>query len=259
MHLNDRDDVFITTKLWPTDYGLSNALKAFAGSAQRLRSEFIDLYLLHWPEVRGDAGQRKAVLAETWRAMELLLEAGRCRAVGVSNFNVTDLEEIMSEDNAEVSGIPPHVNQCEFHPYHNPAELRRFCAENQIQFQGYCPLAKGAVLAKAPLREMASKYEITPAQVALKWSLQNGAVTIPKSNNKSRIFENAQALKDRIVISDSDMETLNGLPDSITVIDLNGVKKTIDSDLPDGYKLKRHENVFPKLSISNNNEVTTTP
>ena len=240
----DRDDVFLTTKLWPTDYGLAGALTAFAGSAARLQTDYVDLYLMHWPEVRGCDGDRRALLNETWRALELLLDSGRCRAIGVSNFGQSDLDDLV-EDNGECSGMQPHVNQCEFHPYWNPRELRAFCHDRRIQFQGYCPLAKGRILNAALLTAIAARTGLTPAQVALRWSLQHGAVTIPKSNNASRIAENIESL--RLTLPECEMRLLDALPNDAgkTVVDLKGMKRTIDSDLPDGYKLNRFSNVFP--------------
>ena len=122
-----RDEVFLTTKLWPSDYGMVSTLEAAEASMKRLNTDYLDLYLMHWP-VRPP--NKKEVLENTWRAMELLIDTEKCRAIGVSNFSQQDLEEIM-----EVGSIVPHVNQCEFHPYQNPKQLRQFCADSRIQFQ----------------------------------------------------------------------------------------------------------------------------
>ena len=125
-----RQDIFLTTKLWPSDYGFQKALDAFEGSKRRLGVEYLDLYLLHWPDCHGSVTDKKSCLADTWKALELLLEQGKCRAIGVSNFMRHHLEGIL-----ETARIVPHVNQCEFHPYQNPKDLREFCAQKKIHFQ----------------------------------------------------------------------------------------------------------------------------
>lgn len=125
-----REEIFLTTKLWPSDYGFENALAAFEGSIRRLGVDYLDLYLLHWPDCHGSVKDRRSCIAETWKALELLLRQGKCRAIGVSNFLQHHLEEL-----SETALVTPHVNQCEFHPYQNPKDLRQYCAQKKIQFQ----------------------------------------------------------------------------------------------------------------------------
>ena len=130
--------MFLTTKLWPTDYGdMSVVHPAATASMQRLQTDYLDLFLMHWPDVvtRPDqqdacAAHRKETLRSTWRSLELLLDKGQCRAIGVSNFQTQDLAVLLED-----ASVTPHVNQCEFHPCQNPLELRRFCDDNKIQFQ----------------------------------------------------------------------------------------------------------------------------
>ena len=124
----DRDSLFLTTKLWPSDYSFSSAIEAASMSMKRLNTDYLDLYLLHWPT--SSILYKKETLEETWRALELLLDNDKCRSIGVSNFNQKELEELI-----DIASIIPHVNQHEFHPYQNPQKLRQFCKENSIQFQ----------------------------------------------------------------------------------------------------------------------------
>eukprot|EP00095_Tigriopus_kingsejongensis_P004165 maker-scaffold53_size449031-snap-gene-0.14 protein:Tk04165 transcript:maker-scaffold53_size449031-snap-gene-0.14-mRNA-1 annotation:"hypothetical protein DAPPUDRAFT_51643" len=190
----DREDFFLTSKLWPTDYGLDKTITAFQASAERLRTDYLDLYLLHWPEVPSNVPNRKECLEETWRALELLVEGDKCRAIGVSNFLEQHLEHLI-----ENASIVPHVNQCEFHPFQNPIGLRNYCTENGIQFEGYCPLAKGRILDHPQVVNIANKLNKTPAQILLRWSIQNGVVTIPKSTKKERVRENCEFLQSDFV------------------------------------------------------------
>ena len=183
-------------------------MSAFSTSCDRLQTDYLDLFMLHWPEVKSGL-DRKECLTETWRALELLIDAERCGAIGVSNFQVEHLEEL-----EEFASILPHVNQCEFHPYQNPTHLRKYCQENKIQFQvsrdnskitkiekgyhffqGFCPLAKGRILQEASIVKISEELGMTPAQLLIRWSAQNNVVTIPKSTNRSRVYENIQVCK----------------------------------------------------------------
>ena len=127
----DRVDIFLTTKLWPLDYGKYKSKDAALKSMKRLNTDYLDMYMLHFPVCPFDVEHPKRVIEETWRELEVLLDEGRIRSIGVSNFKVDDLEELL--DSMETSNILPHVNQCEFHPYQNPKELIKFCQDNQIQ------------------------------------------------------------------------------------------------------------------------------
>jgi diketogulonate reductase-like aldo/keto reductase len=172
-----RERLFVTTKVWNNEQGYDNALKAFDGSLERLGMEYVDLYLVHWPVV----GQYK----ETYKALEKLYDQGLVRAIGVSNFNIHHLEDLMGSCN-----VKPMVNQVELHPLHTQKKLFAFCRKEGIQLQSWRPLMQGRL--ELPLiTELASKYGKTPAQVVLRWHLQLGIVTIPKSVNLGRIQENA--------------------------------------------------------------------
>jgi 2,5-diketo-D-gluconate reductase A len=175
----DRDEVFVTTKLWNADHGRDRARAAFESSLDRLGLEQVDLYLIHWPAPMHDR------YVETWEALVELSGEGRARAIGVSNFEVEHLERI-----ADATGVVPAVNQVELHPRFQQAELRRYHAEHGILTEAWSPLAQGDVLEDETLRELAAAHGRTPAQVVLRWHLQLGNVVIPKSGTPRRIEEN---------------------------------------------------------------------
>lgn len=174
----DRNSVFVTSKVWNTDQGYESTLEAFEKSLERLGMEHLDLYLIHWPV----AGKYR----ETWRALEKLYREGRIRAIGVSNFLRHHLEDLLQS-----AEIVPMVNQMEFHPFLVQQELLDFCRAKGIQYEAWSPLMRGAVVQVPEIEALARKYEKTEAQIVLRWNLQKGVVTIPKSANKERIAANA--------------------------------------------------------------------
>ncbi|RIE01954.1 aldo/keto reductase [Cohnella faecalis] len=172
-----REEIFVTTKVWNNEQGYDNTLNAFRNSLERLQMDYVDLYLVHWPV----AGK----YLETYKAIEHLYEQGKVRAIGVSNFLIHHLEDLMGS-----CRIKPMVNQVEFHPLLTSKKLLMFCRKEGIQLESWRPLMQGRL--DIPLiRELASKYGKTPAQIVLRWHLQQGVVTIPKSVRKERIEENA--------------------------------------------------------------------
>jgi diketogulonate reductase-like aldo/keto reductase len=191
-----REEVFVTTKLWNSEHGYDEALRAFDASAERLGLDYVDLFLLHWPV----PGRR----LHSWRALERILADGRCRAIGVSNFMVRHLEELLAR-----AKTPPAVNQIELHPWCQQREVVAFCEAHGIAIEAYSPLTKGLRLRDARLAAVARAVGRTPAQVLLRWSLQKGFVTIPKSAKRERILENA-AIFDVALAADA-MATLDGL------------------------------------------------
>ncbi|CCH29927.1 aldo/keto reductase [Actinosynnema sp. NPDC047251] len=175
-----RDDLFVTTKLWNTDQGYDEALRAFDTSLGKLGLDRLDLYLIHWP-----AAERGRYV-DSWRALGKLLADGRVRAIGVSNFQVPHLERVI-----ETTGAVPAVNQVELHPRFQQEELRRFHAGHGIATEAWSPLAQGGdLLRDEVVTAIADKHGRTPAQVVLRWHLQLGNVVIPKSVTPSRIAEN---------------------------------------------------------------------
>jgi len=197
-----REDVFLTTKLWNTDHGYERATVAFEESLRKLDLGYIDLYLVHWP-VEG-------LRMDSWSVMESLLAGGRCRAIGVSNYMVGHLEELM-----ESSDVVPAVNQFQLNPYCFQEEVLDFCLAHGIVVQAYCPLARAERLDDPGLSEIASRYGKTPAQVLIRWSVQHGAVPVPKSSNRERIVENADVFD--FSISTGDMDTLDSLDEDLHV------------------------------------------
>ena len=191
-----REEVFVTTKLWNSDHGYDAAMRAFNASLKRLDLDYVDLYLIHWP-VPGKRG-------DSWKALAKLLNDGLCRSIGVSNYNINHLDELLAE-----SDIVPAVNQVEFSPFLYQEELLRFCRRNKIQLEAYAPLTKGYKLADPRLKAVAAKYSRTPAQVMIRWGLQHEVVEIPKSVKPERIVENSRVFD--FEISEEDMKALNAL------------------------------------------------
>ncbi len=197
-----RTEAFVTTKVWNSDHGYERALRAFDESFRRLGLDYIDLYLIHWPV----EGQR----LDTWRALESLTEGGRCRAIGVSNYMVNHLEELLDH-----SEVVPAVNQFELHPYNylSRKEAVDLCGKMGILVEAYSPLTKGRKLKDPRLREIGDAYGKTPAQILLRWGVQHGFVVIPKSSNRQRIHENA-AIFD-FSLSGQDMEELDSFDEAL--------------------------------------------
>nr|WP_026974569.1 aldo/keto reductase [Alicyclobacillus contaminans] len=173
-----REDIFVTTKVWNTDQGFDNTLKAFEASRKRLGMDYVDLYLIHWPGTR--------LYKETWKALEKLYKDGYVRAIGVSNFNIHHIETLLAD-----CEFVPMVNQVEYHPRLTQTELLAYCKSHNIQFEAWSPLMRGQLLQDETIRRIADAHGKTPAQVILRWDLEHGVVTIPKSVRKERIQENA--------------------------------------------------------------------
>ena len=174
-----REQLFITTKLWNDQHGATNALKGFDESLKRLRLEFVDLYLIHWPTPRAN------LYVETWRAFAEIKSSGRAKSVGVSNFQIAHLERLLGE-----TGIVPSINQVELHPRFQQKALREFHAKHGIATESWSPLGRGRAMKDSLIAGIAAKHGRTPAQVTLRWHLQNGFVAIPKSVTPARIVEN---------------------------------------------------------------------
>ena len=174
-----REDLFITTKVWNSDQGYESTLAAFEESMQRLELEYLDLYLIHWPV--------KGKYKDTWRALEKLYKEGRVRAIGVSNFQIHHLEDLLMD-----ATVKPAINQVELHPLLTQKELRDYCSKHEIQIEAWSPLAKGNLMEHPLLQNIAAKYGKSPAQIILRWDLQNGIVTIPKSVTPERIRTNTE-------------------------------------------------------------------
>lgn len=195
-----RAEVFVTTKLWNDDQGYDSALRAFEGSLERLGLEHVDLYLLHWPV----PGRR----LESWRALERLLGEGRVRAIGVSNFMVPHLEELLAH-----AKVVPAVNQIEASPFLQQRDVRALCERHGIAVEAYSPLTKGLRLRHPAITGVAGRIGRTPAQVLLRWGIEHGLIVLPKSTTPARIAENG-ALFD-FQLPKEELAALDGLEEGL--------------------------------------------
>ncbi len=194
-----RDELFVTTKLWNTDQGYDNTLRAFDDSLDRLGLDRVDLYLIHWPLPAQDR------YLDTWHALERIYADGRARAIGVANFHGPHLRRLIDE-----ATVVPAVNQIELHPELQQAELRSLHAEHGIATEAWSPLGQGKGLLKDPVvGSVAERHGVTPAQAVLRWHLQLGNVVIPKSVTPSRIAENIDVFG--FELDTADMAELTGL------------------------------------------------
>ncbi|MDR7244560.1 aldo/keto reductase [Priestia megaterium] len=173
-----REDIFVTSKVWNADLGYEETLAAYETSLQKLGLEYLDLYLIHWPV----EGKYK----EAWKALETLYKEEKVRAVGVSNFQIHHLEDLMKDRD-----VKPVINQVEYHPRLTQKELHAFCQKHDIQLEAWSPLMQGELLDNDVLKGIAEKHGKSVAQIILRWDLQNGVVTIPKSTKEHRIVENS--------------------------------------------------------------------
>lgn len=191
-----REELFVTSKVWNDDQGYESTLQAFDESLEKLELDYLDLYLIHWPV----SGKYK----DTWRALEKIYSEGKVRAIGVSNFHVHHLEDLLKD-----AKVKPVVNQIEYHPHLTQVDVYQYCAENNIQMQAWSPLKKGRILEDPVITEIAEKLGKTTAQVILRWDIQNHVVTIPKSVKEHRIRENA-AIFD-FELTEEDIEKISSL------------------------------------------------
>lgn len=190
-----REDIFLTSKVWNTDRGYDNTLKAFDNTIKNLNVDYLDLYLIHWP---------KDLNSETWKALERLYNEKRVRAIGVSNFKEHHLEDLF-----KTSNIIPSINQVEFHPELTQPNLREFCKRRGIVLESWSPLMRGKIFQIKTLNELSKIYNKSEAQIVLRWNIQLGVVTIPKSSTKERIKENFDVFD--FEISENHMEMINSL------------------------------------------------
>ncbi|MBU7591606.1 aldo/keto reductase [Metabacillus halosaccharovorans] len=192
-----RQDLFVTSKVWNADLGYELTIKAFENSLQKLGMEYLDLYLVHWPV----EGKYK----DAWRALETLYKQGKVKAIGVSNFHIHHLEDLMLS-----AEIKPMINQVEYHPRLTQKELQEFCQKHEIQLEAWSPLMQGELLDNDTLQSISAKYQKTIAQIILRWDLQNGVITIPKSTKEHRIIENASIFDFELTKEDMDkIDSLN--------------------------------------------------
>jgi diketogulonate reductase-like aldo/keto reductase len=197
-----RNEIFITTKLWNDDHGYDSALKAFNKSLNTLNVDYIDLYLIHWPV--------KEKRKDSWKAFEKIYESGYCKSIGVSNYMINHLEELFGYAN-----IIPAIDQVEFSPYAYYKELLVFCTKNKILLEAYSPLTRMKKLGESKLKEIATKYDKTTAQILIRWAIDHDLVVIPKSSRKERIIENANVFD--FELDKEDLKILDNLNEDYRV------------------------------------------
>ncbi len=194
-----REELFVTTKLWNAHQGYDSTIEAFEASMKKLRLDVLDLYLIHWPTPKFDT------YVDSWKAMVELYRAGRIRAIGVSNFQPNHLHRVIDE-----SGVTPAVNQVELHPRFQQAELRELHSRLGIATEAYSPLAQGGELLDDPvITGIADKHGKTPAQIVLRWHVENGIIVIPKSVTPERIRANIDIFD--FALEDDDLAAIGGM------------------------------------------------
>ncbi len=191
-----RDDLFIATKVWNSEQGYDTTMQACSDSLARLRLDHVDLYLIHWPN--------PSLMEETWRAMEELHHQGKARAIGACNFLVPHLDQLLS-----FAEVPPAVDQVEHHPRLQQPELRDFCRDEGITMQAWAPVMRGGVCRIPEMVSIGARYGKSAAQVSIRWILQHGVTTIPKSVHRDRIAENAAVFD--FELTDEEMRVIDSL------------------------------------------------
>ena len=211
----DRKDIFIVTKLWNDDHGYDKTIEAFNKSLNNLQVDYIDLYLIHWPN---------KLNAETWRAFEHLYETGKVKAIGVCNFKVEHLEELK-----KTAKIMPMVNQVEIHPFSTKNNIINYCKDNNIKVVAWSPISRGRVLSSDLMIDLSQKYKKSIVQIVLRWHMQKGVIPIPKSSNENRIKENIDIFD--FEISSEDMKAIDSLDEgydmSVTTPPLNTIYEEV--------------------------------
>lgn len=208
-----REDLFITSKLWFDSFGKDNVEQGYQTSIDNLGLDYLDLYLIHWP------GTDESVMIETWKGMEALYKSGKVKNIGVSNFNIEHLEVLKSE-----TSIKPVINQVEFHPYFTQQELRTYLDTESIYMESWSPLMNAEILTDETINTIAEEIGKSPAQVVIRWNIEHGVVTIPKSITPHRIEENINIFD--FSLSTNQMERIDALNENKRIgpnpLELNG-------------------------------------
>ena len=199
-----REDLFITSKLWNTEHGYEKTLAAFEVTMRKLDMEYLDLFLIHWPNPIAFRSHWQEANAGTWKAFEELYKAGRIRSLGLSNFQERHVEELK-----KTATVMPMVNQIRLCPGDTQEELVQYSRSQNMILEAYSPLGTGKIFALPQMQALAEKYQRSIAQIAIRWSLQRGYLPLPKSNNPDRILQNTQVFD--FNLEDGDMELIAGL------------------------------------------------
>ena len=209
----NREDIFLVTKLWNDDHGYDKTIEAFNKSLERLQVDYIDLYLVHWPN---------KLNSETWKAFEYLYKTGKVKSIGVCNFKIGHLEELK-----KTAQIMPMVNQIEIHPQSSKNDMLSYCEENNIQLVAWSPIMRGKLFSNELMIGLAEKYKKTIAQIILRWHMQRGVIPIPKSSNEERIKENLSIfdfelsnddIKTIDLLNEEDNVSVSGVPENTTYL-----------------------------------------
>ena len=196
-----RDELFITSKVWNDGLSYEETLAAYDSSLEKIGLDYLDLYLVHWPGIDEN-------YIEVYKALEKIYQDGRVRSIGVSNFHVHHLENLLKE-----TTVVPVINQIEFHPHLTQEEVRAYCQDKGIQVEAWSPLMNGSLLEEALIQELASKYGKTPAQIVLRYDVQHNVVTIPKTMTPTRMVENLDIFN--FSLTDEEMAQLDALNDGL--------------------------------------------
>lgn len=196
-----REELFVTSKVWNDGLSYEETLAAYASSLEKLGLDYLDLYLIHWPGLDTN-------YIEAYKALEKIYQDGRVRSIGVSNFHVHHLEHLLKE-----TTVIPVINQIEFHPHLTQEEVRNYCKEHRIQVEAWSPLMNGSLLEEALIQQLASKYNKTPAQIVLRYDVQHGVVTIPKTMTPSRMTKNLDVFD--FALADEEMAQLDAMNDGL--------------------------------------------
>lgn len=200
-----REEIFVTSKLWNSDRGYEETLKAFEVSLKKLNLEYMDMYLLHWPANAKQFDNWRDINASSWKALEKLYEEGKVKAIGVSNFMKEHLEALLP-----IATIKPMVNQIEFHPGFMQEDTIALCEKESILIEAWSPLGSGKMLDNEVLIAIAKKYNVSVAQLCIRWVLQKGHLPLPKSVTPERIKNNLDVYG--FIISDEDVNRIDALP-----------------------------------------------
>lgn len=201
----NRSDFFIASKVWKEEMGYEKTKEAFARTLENLKTDYLDLYLIHWPKPSPEYEDWKQLDLDTWRAMEELYKEGKIKALGVSNFLPHHLENLLA--NCE---IKPTVNQIEFHPGYTQEATVRYCQEYGILVQAWSPIGRARMLNETMLIEMSERYQVSPAQICLRYAVQRGIIPLPKSSSAERMKQNQDLFS--FCLDEEDMWRLTTLP-----------------------------------------------
>ena len=202
-----RTDLYLTTKIWNSNRSEEGVKKSVEQSLKKLKTNYLDLLLIHWPANETQFENWKEINAETWKAMEELYKSGVVKTIGVSNFMLSQIQALL-----ETAEVIPAVNQIEFHPGHTQQEVVEFCKEKGIAIEAWSPIGSGRLLKDEDLKVIADQYQVSPAILCIQFCLQSGVIVLPKSENPENIKNNLHF--ERFVISENDMKALKNLKET---------------------------------------------